>query len=191
VQLRIARGEKLSFRQSDLEPSGHAIECWIYAEDPSRNFAPSPGVIRYMSLPQGPGIRNENGVYSGYEVPVFYDPMLSKLVAHAETRGAAIARMKRALTEYRVDGIETTIPFFTFLMDHPDFGTANFDTGFIDRLLPEMDLERGRAGAGHLEAGMVAAAIMAFEESQRIRLPDQSDSAWKRTARLEALRGPL
>ncbi|MEO6487519.1 MAG: acetyl-CoA carboxylase biotin carboxylase subunit [Thermoanaerobaculia bacterium] len=190
-QLRIARGQKLSFTQSDLAPAGHAIECRIYAEDPARNFAPSPGLIRYMSLPQGPGVRNENGVYAGYTVPVFYDPMLSKLVVHAETRGEAVARMKRALTEYRVDGIDTTIPFFTFLMDHPDFVTANFDTGFIDRLLPEMDLERGRAGAGHVEAAIVAAAILAFEESQRVRLPEQTDSSWKRTARLEALRGPL
>src|SRR5437868_3738027 len=108
-QLRVARGETLTMRQSDLKPKGHAIECRIYAEDPARKFAPSPGLIRYLNLPQGPGVRNENGVYAGYTVPVFYDPMLSKLVCHASTRDEAIARMRRALLEYRVDGIQTTI----------------------------------------------------------------------------------
>jgi acetyl-CoA carboxylase biotin carboxylase subunit len=184
-QLRVARGEPLSIRQDELRPSGHAIECRIYAEDPARKFAPSPGVIRDLNLPQGPGVRNENGVYSGYNVPVFYDPMLSKLVAHAATRAEAVERMRRALVEYRVDGIETTIPFFRFIMDHPDFRAANFDTGFIDRVLPQMSIE---SEDSHLDAAIAAAAIMAFEEAQQIQLPDESESAWKRTGRLEGLR---
>src|SRR5436190_621752 len=156
-QLRVAQGEKLSVRQEDLKPSGHAIECRIYAEDPARNFAPSPGVIRYLNLPQGPGVRNDNGVYAGYNVPVFYDPMLSKLICHAATREEAIARMKRALIEYRVEGIDTTIPFFTALMDHPDFLKAKFDTGFIDRNLAELTRERGEKG--DIDASIAAAAI--------------------------------
>src|SRR4051794_5988840 len=184
-QLRVARGEKLSLRQEDLKPNGHAIECRIYAEDPARKFAPSPGVIRYLNLPQGPGVRNENGVYSGYTVPVFYDPMLSKLVCHAPTRAEAIERMRRALIEYRVDGIETTIPFFRFIMDHPDFRAANFDTGFIDRVLPQLSLE---AADGHLDDAIAAAAIMSFEESQRVQLPEERESAWKRAGRVEGLR---
>jgi acetyl-CoA carboxylase biotin carboxylase subunit len=188
-QLRVARGEALTVTQEQLRPSGHAIECRIYAEDPSRNFAPSPGLIRYINLPQGPGVRNENGVYAGYTVPVFYDPMLSKLVCHAGTRAEAIERMKRALAEYRVEGIESTIPFFTFLMDHPDFRAARFDTGFIDRLLPEMDLERGEEADRHLEAAIAVAAIMAFEESQRVQLPVETDSSWRRAGREEAMRG--
>jgi len=187
-QLRIAQGEKLTIRQGDISPSGHAIECRIYAEDPSRKFAPSPGLIRYINLPQGPGVRNENGVYAGYTVPIFYDPMLSKLVCHGYSRAEAIARMKRALTEYRVDGIETTIPFFTWLMDHPDFRAANFDTSFIDRHLPEMDAERPR-GDEYVEAAIAAAAIMAFEESQRVPVPDESEKAWRTAGRLEAMRG--
>src|SRR5204862_7277171 len=129
-QLRVARGERLSVRQEQLEPGGHAIECRIYAEDPSRNFAPSPGLIRYLNLPQGPGVRNDNGVYSGFSVPLFYDPMLSKLICHAATRPDAIARMRRALMEYRVDGIQTTIPFFSLIMQQPDFVAGNLDTGF-------------------------------------------------------------
>jgi acetyl-CoA carboxylase biotin carboxylase subunit len=187
-QLRIARGEKLLHRQEDLAPSGHAIECRIYAEDPSRNFAPSPGLIRYMNLPQGPGVRNDNGVFAGYTVPLAYDPMLSKLICHDTTRGEAIARMKRALAEYRVEGIDTTIPFFSYLMDHPDFKAGKFDTGFIDRLLPQIDFAHGRGSNGELNAAMIAAAIMAFEESQRAQLPEDSDSRWRRAARTEALR---
>ena len=131
-------------------------------------------------------MRNENGVYTGYTVPVFYDPMLSKLVCHAPTRAEAIARMRRALVEYRVDGIETTIPFFRFLMDHPDFRAATFDTGFIDRVLPQLSLD---AADGHADAAIAAAAIMVFEEAQRIQLPEERESTWKRTGRLESLRG--
>ncbi|HEY3054714.1 MAG TPA: acetyl-CoA carboxylase biotin carboxylase subunit [Thermoanaerobaculia bacterium] len=186
-QLRIATGEKLRFRQEDLMPSGHAIECRIYAEDPTRKFAPSPGLIRYINLPQGPGVRNDNGVYAGYTVPVFYDPMLSKLVCHGQTRADAIARMKRALSEYRVEGIDTTIPFFSAIMENADFVAAKFDTGFIDRLLPQIDFQSGTR-EGDLEAAIAAAAIMAFEESQQIRIPENGDSTWKRVGRTEALR---
>jgi acetyl-CoA carboxylase biotin carboxylase subunit len=190
-QLRVARGEKLSFTQEDLEPLGHAIECRIYAEDPARKFAPSPGLIRYMNLPQGPGVRNDQGVYAGFTVPVFYDPMLSKLITHASSREGAIARMKRALTEYRVEGIMTTIPFFTFIMNHPDFVSANFDTGFIDRILPELDFAHGEANAAHVDAAIIAAAIMAFEESQNVKLPDDGPSRWREAGRIEAMRGRL
>ncbi len=186
-QLRVAAGEKLRFSQRDLAPSGHAIECRVYAEDPSRKFAPSPGRIRYINLPQGPGVRNDNGVYAGYTVPVFYDPMLSKLICHAATREDAIARMKRALAEYRVEGIETTIPFFTFIMSHPDFAAANFDTSFIDRVLPQMSAP-AEAGGPTLDAAIAAAAIMAFEESQNVRLPENGGSSWKRIGRIEGLR---
>jgi acetyl-CoA carboxylase biotin carboxylase subunit len=183
-QLRIARGERLS--PNSLKPIGHAIECRIYAEDPARRFAPSPGLIRYLNLPQGPGVRNDNGVYAGYTVPVFYDPMLSKLICHAGTRAEAIARMKRALIEYRVEGIETTIPFFTALMEHPDFREAKFDTGFIDRNLADLTQERGTND--DVEAAIAAAAILAFEETQQVRLPEQEGSVWKQAGRLEALK---
>jgi acetyl-CoA carboxylase, biotin carboxylase subunit len=190
-QLRIARGEPLSFRQQDLHPLGHAIECRIYAEDPARKFAPSPGLIRYINLPQGPGVRNDQGVYPGFTVPVFYDPMLSKLIVHAASREDAIARMKRALTEYRVEGIMTTIPFFTFIMNHPDFAAAKFDTGFIDRVLPQLDLSNTQNDPRLVEAAIVAAAIMAFEESQNVKLPQDGPSRWREAGRAEAMRGRL
>jgi acetyl-CoA carboxylase biotin carboxylase subunit len=189
AQLRIAQGERLDVTQKDLAPSGHAVECRIYAEDPAHNFSPSPGLIRNLTLPQGPGVRNDNGVYAGYTVPVYYDPMLSKLICHAGTREEAIDRMLRALQEYRVDGIRTTIPFFTFLMKHHDFRSANFDTGFIDRILPEIDLEHRPDEDGESELALIAAAIMAFEDSQDLRLPEEKASQWKQQGRVDALRG--
>ena len=190
-QLRVAQGEKLSFTQDDLRPLGAAIECRIYAEDPAHRFAPSPGLIRHITLPQGPGVRNDQGVYAGYTVPVFYDPMLSKLIVHAQTRDEAIARMRRALTEYRVEGIMTTIPFFTFIMNHPDFAAARFDTGFIDRILPEIDFTGAEVDETRLDAAIAAAAIVAFEESQQVRLPEDAPSRWRDAARAEAVRGRL
>jgi acetyl-CoA carboxylase biotin carboxylase subunit len=187
-QLRIARGEKLSFTQDDLRLLGHAIECRIYAEDPARKFAPSPGLIRYINLPQGPGVRNDQGVYAGYTVPVFYDPMLSKLIVHGNTREDAISRMRRALAEYRVEGIMTTIPFFTFIMNNPDFIEGRFDTGYIDRILPEIDFAQRPANERDVDAAIAAAAILAFEESQNVKLPEDAPSAWRSAGRREALR---
>jgi acetyl-CoA carboxylase biotin carboxylase subunit len=190
-QLRIAQGEKLSFTQDDLELSGHAIECRIYAEDPARKFAPSPGLIRYIDLPQGPGVRNDQGVYAGYTVPVFYDPMLSKLIVHGPTREEAIARMRRALAEYRVEGIMTTIPFFTFIMNNPDFLEARFDTGYIDRILPTIDFAHRPSNEHDVDAAIAAAAIIAFEEAQNVKLPEDAPSRWRTAAREEAVRGRL
>ncbi len=181
-QLRIATGEPMTLRQEDLRPMRHAIECRVYAEDPYRNFAPSPGEIRYLYLPQGPGVRNDNGVYAGYTVPLHYDPMLSKLIATGSTRDEAIARMQRALREYRVEGIETSIPFYSALLADPAFATADFDTGFIDRFLKKTTIEE----TGELvEAAIAAAAILAFEDAQNVALPVETDSGWKRAARLE------
>src|SRR4051794_34462579 len=180
-QLRAAHGEALTITQSNLKPKGHSIECRIYAEDPSKKFAPSPGLIRDLNLPRGPGVRNENGVYAGYTVPVHYDPMLSKLVCHASNRAEAIERMKRALIEYRVEGIETTIPFFSWIMDNDDFRNANFDTGYIDRMLPQIDFAHN-AGETRVDAAIAAAAILAFEESQRVQVPAsaEQESRWRR-----------
>jgi acetyl-CoA carboxylase biotin carboxylase subunit len=189
AQLRIAQGEPLGFAQEDLAPNGHAIECRVYAEDPAHNFAPSPGLIRNLTLPQGPGVRNDNGVYAGYTVPVYYDPMLSKLICHASTRGEAIDRMLRALEESRVDGIRTTIPFFSFLIGHPDFRTANFDTGFIDTILPELDLEHRAPTDDRRDVALIAAAILAFADAQKVSLPEEKASQWKQSGRLDALRG--
>jgi acetyl-CoA carboxylase, biotin carboxylase subunit len=182
-QLLVAQGGTLSVTQEDVRHRGHAIECRIYAEDPFRSFAPSPGKIRHLILPQGPGIRNDNGVYDGFTVPIFYDPMLSKLIAHGADRDEAIARMKRALEEYRVDGIDTTMPFYSLIMDDPDFRTANFDTGYLGRFLERTNLDRP-ADERQRDAAVVAAAIMAFEDAEKAKLPDEAESTWKRAGRL-------
>jgi len=184
-QLLVAQGEKISYTQDDIHHRGHAIECRIYAEDPFRNFAPSPGLIRHLILPQGPGVRNDNGVYTGFTVPIFYDPMLSKLIVYGSDRGEAIARMKRALGEYRVDGIETSMPFYNLIMDDPDFRSANFDTGYLARLLEKTDLDRP-FDEQQSDAAVVAAAVLAFEEAEKVKLPEESESMWKKAGRLTA-----
>jgi acetyl-CoA carboxylase biotin carboxylase subunit len=121
-QIRIARGEPLTLDpERVLTPVGHAIECRIYAEDPDNNFLPSPGRILQLRAPSGPGIRDDSGATAGLEVPIFYDPMISKLIAWAEDRPSAVARMRRALQEYTVTGIKTTVPFFNWLLDRPEF----------------------------------------------------------------------
>ena len=135
-QIRIARGERLDLDpEALLNPKAHAIECRIYAEDPDNGFLPSPGRIQGLRVPQGPGVRDDSGAYEGGEVPIFYDPMISKLITWGDTREHAIQRMRRALGEYQVRGIRTTIPFFQWILDDEDFKAARFDTGFIDRKL--------------------------------------------------------
>jgi acetyl-CoA carboxylase biotin carboxylase subunit len=133
AQLRIADGEPLWMRQEDIRLHGSAIECRIYAEDPAYNFRPSPGRITVLQAPSGAWVRDERGVFAGGEVSPFYDPMISKLVVWGATRPEAIARMRRALAEYVIGGIKTTIPFHQWLMDDVDFQAGQLDTGFIER----------------------------------------------------------
>jgi acetyl-CoA carboxylase biotin carboxylase subunit len=131
-QLRIARGEKLAFTQDDLMQRGHAIECRVYAEDETKNFMPSCGVISYLYEPSGPGVRNDSGVYEGWEVSPHYDPILSKLVTYGETREVARQRMLRALDEYVVHGVQTSIDLHRRILCHPLFVEGRLDTNFID-----------------------------------------------------------
>jgi acetyl-CoA carboxylase, biotin carboxylase subunit len=133
AQLRIAAGESLGFTQDDVQLRGAAIECRIYAEDAEQNFMPSPGRITRLRTPSGPGIREDSGVYNGYEVPIYYDPLLAKLSVWGATRAEAIERLERALDEYQIDGIKTTIPFFKTIIKHEQFIAGDLDTGFIAR----------------------------------------------------------
>ncbi|HYQ81920.1 MAG TPA: biotin carboxylase N-terminal domain-containing protein, partial [Anaeromyxobacteraceae bacterium] len=130
-QVEIAAGLPLPFRQEDLSARGHALECRIYAEDPASGFAPSPGRITRLREPQGPGVRVDSGIAAGFEVPVWYDPILAKVVAHAATRDAAIARMERALREYLVEGVATPIPFLLDLLRSEPFRAGRIHTGFV------------------------------------------------------------
>jgi acetyl-CoA carboxylase biotin carboxylase subunit len=183
LQIRIARGEPLPFRQEDLVQRGHAIECRVYAEDPEAGFLPSPGRILALRVPGGPGVRDDTGVCEGTEVGVHYDPLVSKLVVWAESREEAIRRMRRAVSEYRILGIKTTLPFLQRVLAHHDFVAGDIDTGFVDRVLAAGDGRPARA----VEVAVVAAAIRAFEERRAVRTqPGAALPAWRAASLREA-----
>ncbi len=132
-QINIANGFELELKQDELRQNGHAIECRIYAEDPENNFMPSPGVIQHITEPLGLGVRHDGYVYEGYEIPIHYDPLISKLVVWDKTRKEAIARMKRALYAYKITGVKTSIPFLNRIMQTPDFVKGKYNTHFIEK----------------------------------------------------------
>jgi acetyl-CoA carboxylase biotin carboxylase subunit len=132
-QINVANGAPLSFCQNDVQWNGHAIECRVYAEDPDNNFFPSPGRITKLRVPSGPGIRDDSGVSQNSEVSIYYDPLISKLAAWGRTREEAIDRLRRALDEYLIVGIKTTLPFFRDIVSDEEFRAGRLDTGFITR----------------------------------------------------------
>jgi acetyl-CoA carboxylase, biotin carboxylase subunit len=132
-QLKVAAGEKLAYRQKDITINGWSIECRINAENPSKNFMPSPGKVTMYMPPGGFGVRVDSAMYTGYTIPPFYDSMVAKLIVHADTREEAVARMKRALDEFIIEGVDTTIPFHLNLMDHEVFKSGDFDTKFLEK----------------------------------------------------------
>jgi len=132
-QIKIAMGEKLAFTQEDLKINGHAIELRVYAEDPYENFVPSINTLEKYRLPEGEGIRVDNGYREGDQVPIYYDPMLAKLTVHATTRKAALKKMLSAIGQYEIEGIASTLDFGAFVMAHPDFISGNFDTNFVNK----------------------------------------------------------
>lgn len=190
-QIRIARGERLTLDPAAmLVPRGHAVECRIYAEDPDAGFMPSPGPVRGLRVPQGPGVRDDSGLYEGAEVPIYYDPMISKLVTWADDRPSALARMKRALAEYEVRGIRTTIPFFRWILEDEDFRAARFDTTFIDRKLGSRNGQP--LSAPDDEHAVLAAVAVAVRQFTSAAVPADTTPAapsrWQQAAREGALR---
>jgi acetyl/propionyl-CoA carboxylase alpha subunit len=182
AQVRIAAGERLWFTQDDLRQVGHAIECRVYAEDPANNFSPAPGKIQGLREPGGPWVRVDSGVYAGYEVPIHYDPMVAKLVCWGADREEAISRTIRALREYRVRGIRTSIPFFNALLRDPDFVAGTYSTGFLspERLTRLADASRND------EIATIAAAIARLEADTRPARAagaQTRESAWKLSGR--------
>jgi acetyl-CoA carboxylase, biotin carboxylase subunit len=160
LQIRIAQGEPLPFRQEDLVQRGHAIECRVYAEDPDQGFLPSPGRILGLRSPGGPGIRDDSGVFAGYDVSVHYDPLLSKLIAHGDDRTQAIARMARAVAEYQIVGIRTNLPLFARVLRSAAFQSGDFDTSFLATLPVE---PKSRAAS---ETAAIVGAICSFRDRQ-------------------------
>jgi acetyl-CoA carboxylase biotin carboxylase subunit len=156
TQIEVAAGKRLPFRQEDIHQRGSAIECRVYAEDPENNFLPAPGKITRLREPGGLGIRNDTGVYEGFEVSIHYDPMISKLVAWGATREEAISRMERALSEYVIHGPTTNIEFHRWILRHPRFRKGDFDTRFI-----QQEFHGLPARGGGLERVAIAAAAIA------------------------------
>ena len=180
-QIRIAAGERLPFRQEDIRLDGHAIECRITSENPFNAFLPSTGRIELLRLPAGPGIRWDGGIAEGYEVSLFYDPLLGKLIAHGPDRAAAIARMRRALEEFRLIGVDTSAPFHRRLMDEPDFLAGRLDINYLER---HPDLLAPAPSEDTLRAAAVAAAMMEARErarrvGSRITTASPGGSRWR------------
>ena len=194
-QIRLARGERLTLDPGALvTPRGHAIECRVYAEDPDNQFLPSPGRIAVLRTPGGPGIRDDSGAAEGLEVPIFYDPLISKLVAWAEDRPRAIARMRRALGEYLVTGIRTTVPFFTWLLAQPEFAEGAFHTTYLDEVLrarngrPFVEPTADDEAIAVIAAALHAALSPASGAQNGASTAHATRSHWKANARAEGLR---
>jgi acetyl-CoA carboxylase biotin carboxylase subunit len=186
-QIKIAAGEKLSFSQNDINIRGHAIECRIYAEDPSSEFLPSTGIMRSYQEPAGPGIRIDSGVYEGSEISIYYDPMISKLLAFGKDRNQAICRMRRALGEYQIAGVITNIDFHKSILNNPEFIAGNLSTHFIT---DHYDSDQTTSPVS--EEDIAIAAAIAEHQSRCIisngGSPKTTGSKWKESGRVHQLR---
>ena len=170
LQIRVARGEVLPIKQEDLQIKGHAMELRVYAEDPMNDFLPNVGTLTKYQLPVGEGIRVDNGIAEGMDVPIYYDPMLSKLITYGETREEAIELMIKAIDNYLVEGVQTTLPFGKFVMEHEAFRSGDFDTGFVkayydaEKLKSKLDTEA--------EIAVMIAFQQYVEDQKVLRLPN-------------------
>lgn len=177
-QIRIARGEVLGISQSDIKPNGHAIELRVYAEDPLNNFTPSVGTLTKYVRPVGEGIRVDDGYEEGMTIPIYYDPMIAKLVVHGKTRTEAIQKMLVAIRDYKIEGVATTLPFGTFVFEHDAFFSGHFDTHFVKNYYtPEKIREKEKANA----AIAAIVALKCMQEKQKMLSPVENKStSWKR-----------
>ncbi|MGB8213333.1 MAG: acetyl-CoA carboxylase biotin carboxylase subunit [Anaerolineales bacterium] len=185
-QIRVANGWHLSRHQEDIQPRGAAIECRVNAEDPYNDFLPSTGRITLMQLPTGPGIRIDTGVYVGFEISTFYDPLISKLVVWGETRPQAIVRMRRALEEYRIVGVRTNIPFHQAMLSTYPFITGKYDTRFVEEQFSMLDAAENREL--YLDIAALMASLVAHGQMERraqVYPRPESKSEWKWAGRHE------
>ncbi len=188
-QIRIARGRQLTYSQEDIRINGASIECRINAEDPYNNFIPSTGKIVQNIIPSGPGVRVDTGVYSGFEISPYYDPMIAKLVVWGETRGQAILRMRRALEEYQIIGVRTNIPFHMTMMDSPRFLGGQYDTRFVEERFSMQEKNGDREH--YEEIAAVVATLVAHEAAERsaqfVTRNERDTSNWKWVGRWERM----
>ncbi len=186
-QIRIARGRPTQYKQEDIKINGAAIECRVNAEDPYNNFMPSTGKITHSLLPTGPGVRVDTGVYPGFEISSYYDPMISKLIVWGETRAQAILRMRRALEEYRIVGVRTNIPFHQTLMDSHRFMGGQYDTRFVEERFSFQEEQNAKDA----EIAAVLASLVAHHETQRsaqfVMRNERDTSNWKWVGRWERM----
>lgn len=168
-QIRIAQGEKLSFKQEDLKIDGHAIELRVYAEDPYDNFSPSIGTLSRYETPTGDGVRVDDGIVEGSEIPIYYDPMLAKLIVHAPTREEALTKMLSAIADYRIEGIQTTLSFGDFVCRHDAFVSGNFTTHFVEQYFNEEAREKIQQEEAEIAARI--ALGLHLEATVKLRLP--------------------
>jgi len=175
-QIKVARGEKLSFAQEDLTIKGHAVELRVYAEDPMNNFLPSVGTLSTYQAPQGPGIRVDDGFEEGMEVPIYYDPMISKLITYGESRSEAIKMMSDAIDNYKIEGIETTLPFGKYVCEHEAFKSGNIDTHFVKNHYSVEAIAEEKAAEEALAAKV---ALKLYLQSQDdLKTPKTTHSHW-------------
>ncbi len=168
-QVKVARGERLAFTQEDLHIKGHALELRVYAEDPLNDFLPSVGTLNRYRIPEGQGIRVDNGFEEGMEIPIYYDPMMAKLITYGETREAALQLMLKAIKEYEVQGVETTLPFGKFVFEHNAFRSGNFDTHFVQTHYSPEKIQATREEEARLAALIALRQYLA--EQKQLRLP--------------------
>jgi propionyl-CoA carboxylase alpha chain len=177
-QIRIARGEKLAFTQEDLKINGHAIELRVYAEDPLNNFLPSIGTLEKYVRPEGEGVRVDDGYEQGMAIPIYYDPMIAKLATHDKDRISAIQKMKKAILDYKIEGVATTMPFGTFVFNHEAFISGQFDTHFVKNYYsPEKLLDQQKEDA-HMAA--IAALRYYLEDKKQLSPIENKTTSWKR-----------
>jgi acetyl-CoA carboxylase, biotin carboxylase subunit len=185
-QIRVANGRHLNHKQEDIQRRGAAIECRINAEDPYNDFLPSKGRITMMQLPSGPGVRIDTGVYVGFQISTYYDPLISKLIVWGETRPEAIVRMRRALEEYRIVGVRTNIPFHQTMMSTYPFITGKYDTRFVEEQFSMMDATENREL--YLDIAALMASLVAHEQMERrtqVYPNSEQKSKWKWANRVE------
>ena len=170
LQIRVARGESLNLKQEDLKIKGHALELRVYAEDPLNDFLPSVGTLETYKLPEGNGIRVDNGFEEGMDIPIYYDPMLSKLITYGKTREEAIALMIKAIDNYHVKGVQTTLPFGRFVCEHDAFRSGNFDTHFVKKYYSPSLLEEQHKTEAEMAAKIALKQYL--KDQQLLRLPN-------------------
>ena len=179
-QIHIAMGKPLSFSQNDLHIQGHAMEVRVYAEDPMNNFAPDIGLLKTYKLPESIGVRVDNGFEEGMEIPIYYDSMISKLITYGKDREEAISKMIRAIKDYTIVGVKTTLPFANFVMQNKHFVSGDFDTHFIKKHFNAKDLEDLREDEAHIAALLSKHILKNHKKSMSISSGKPSVSKWKK-----------